>query len=59
MEKISAWAKMFIPRWKAEKPHVFATKFQLGLKREFEQAHCQNIQRNKMAAMEKLSFNLG
>ena len=31
--------KMFIPGWKAEKPHVIATKFQPGLKHEFEQAH--------------------
>ena len=51
--------KMFIPGRKAEKPHVIATKFQPRLKREFEQAHWRNIQRNKMAAMEKLCLNPG
>ena len=45
MEKVVAGAefqpglKMFIPGWKAEKPHVIAAKFQPGLKREFEQVH--------------------
>ena len=64
MEKVSAWAenpspvsktglwlKMFSPGWKAEKPHAIAAKFQPGLKREFEQAHWRNIQRNKMAVV--------
>ena len=51
--------KMLGSGWKAEKPHVFAAKFQPGLKREFEQAHRRNIQRNKMATMEKLCLNQG
>ena len=70
MEKISARAenrspvfetglKMSIMGWKAEKPHVIAAKFKPGLKPAFEQAHCRDIQRNKMAAMEKLCLNPG
>ena len=52
-------ARIFSPGWQAEKPHVIAAKFQPGLKRELGLAQWWNIQRNKMAAMEKLCFNLG
>ena len=51
--------KMFIPGWKAQKVHVITAKFQPRLKREFEQAHWRNIQRNKMAVMEKMCLNPG
>ena len=50
-------ARIFDPGWKAEKPHVLiAAKFQPRFKSEFEKAHWQYIQQNKMAAMEKLCF---
>ena len=59
-------SKIFSPGWKCssragrmKKPHVIAAKFQPGLKHEFEQAHWRNIQRNKMAAMEKSCLNPG
>ena len=31
-QEFQPWLKMFIPGWKAEKPHVIAAKFQLGSK---------------------------
>ena len=57
----------FCPGWKCSSwagrlknlNDVIAAKFQPGLKRELEQAHWRNIQRNKMAAMEKLCLNPG
>ena len=53
------WAGIFSLAWKAEKPHVIETKFKYGLKHELGQAQRWDIPRNKMAAMEKLFWNLG